>query len=292
MKKILFTGISICFLGSLFAQMKEGKIVYERTSQTQMRMGGGGPGGTAPGMSEEMMNRIPRSRATTFELSFANNQTLWQQKEEQSQQNQSSGDRGGDRGGPGGGGMQMRFMSMGGGTEDVVYTNLSEGKIISKKALGVDDFLVSDSMKKLSWKLTGETQDVAGYNCRKATAQRIGTRMEMKMLNGKMESSEVADTSNFVAWFTTDIPVSTGPELQGQLPGAILELNINNGRTVYKAVSITDQIKAADIKEPKGGKKVTAAQYAKKRDQFMEETRANMQQGQGQGGNRTIIMNH
>jgi GLPGLI family protein len=285
MKKIIFTGISLCFLGSLFAQMKEGKIVYERTSQTQIRMGGGG---TPPGMSEEMMNRIPRSRITTFELSFANNQTLWQQKEEQNQQSQNFG--GGDRGGSGG--MQMRFMSMGGGTEDVVYTNLSEGKIISKKALGVDDYLVSDSVKKLSWKLTGETQEVAGYNCRKATAQRIGTRMEMKMLNGKMESSEVADTSNFVAWFTTDIPVSTGPELQGQLPGAILELNINNGRTVYKAVSVTDQIKAADIKEPKGGKKVTSAQYAKKREQFMEETRANMQQGQGQGGNRTIIMNH
>ncbi len=279
MKKIVFTGLSIFFLGSLFAQMKEGKIVYERTTQTQMRVGGNMP----PGMSEEMMNRIPRSRTSKFELQFANNQTLWQQMEEQNQ-NQNFGDRGG------GGGMQMRFM-MAGGTEDIVFTNLTEGKIVSKKALGVDDFLVSDSVVRLSWKLTGETQEVAGFNCRKATAQRFGTRREMKMIDGKMAQNEVADTSNFVAWFTTDIPVSTGPELQGQLPGAILELNINNGRTVYKAVSVTEKIKATDIKEPKGGKKLTAAQFVKKREQFFEETRNNLMQ-QGGGGNRTIIMNH
>ncbi len=290
MKKIIFTGLSLFFLGNLFAQIKEGKIVYERTVQPQMRISGNGPGGMPPGMNEEMMARFQRPRTNKFELSFANNQTLWQQVEEPNQQNQNFG--GGDRSGGGDrGGMQMRVVMAGGATEEIVYTNIREGTSISKKALGVDDFLVSDSIKKMSWKLSGETQEVSGYNCRKATAQKIGTRMEVKMVNGKMARSEVADTSIYVAWFTTDIPVSAGPDLQGQLPGAILELNINNGRTVYKAVSVSDQIKVTDVKEPKGGKKVTAAVFAKKRDQFIEETSSNMQ-GQGQGGNRTIIMNH
>ena len=285
MKKIILSGFALFILGAAFAQLKEGKIVYEKTSQTQMRMGGNAEANMPPGMTEEMMNRIPRSRTSKYELQFANNQTLWQQMEEPNQQS-NQGFGGGDRGGGGG----MRMMVMGGGTEDVVYANLGEGRTTTKKALGVDDFLVSDSIVKLSWKLSSETQDVAGYACRKATAQRIGTRMDMKMTDGKMERNEVADTSNFTAWFTTDIPVATGPELQGQLPGAILELNINNGRTVYKAVSVSNTIKATDVKEPKGGKKVTAAQYAKKRDQFMEETRNSMSP-QG-GGNRTIIMNH
>lgn len=291
MKKIIFTGLSLFFLGNLFAQIKEGKIVYERTVQSQIRVGGNSPGGMPPGMNEEMMARFQRPRTNKFELSFASNQTLWNQVEEPNQQNQNFGGGGGDRGAGERGGMMMGFMTARGGAEEIVYTNISEGTSISKKALGVDDFLVSDSIKKMSWKLIGETQEVAGYNCRKATAQKIGTRMEMKMVNGKMDRSEVADTSNYVAWFTTDIPVSAGPDLQGQLPGAILELNINNGRTVYKAISVSDQIKATDVKEPKGGKKVTAAVFAKKRAQFIEETSSNMQ-GQGQGGNRAIIMSH
>ena len=48
--------------------------------------------------------------------------------------------------------------------------------------------------------------------------------MMMTMDNGKMERKEIDDTSIIVAWFTTDIPVSAGPEVQGQLPGLILGL--------------------------------------------------------------------
>ena len=73
----------------------------------------------------------------------------------------------------------------------------------------------------------------------KPLQQRIGKRMVMTMDNGKMERKEIDDTSAIVAWFTTDIPVSAGPEVQGQLPGLILSLETNNGRTVYTALEIS-----------------------------------------------------
>ena len=81
MKKIIFTGLSLFFLSNLFAQIKEGKIVYERTVQSQMRVAANGQGGVPPGMNEEMMARFQRPRTNKFELFFANNQTLWKQVE-------------------------------------------------------------------------------------------------------------------------------------------------------------------------------------------------------------------
>jgi hypothetical protein len=63
-------------------------------------------------------------------------------------------------------------------------------------------------------------------------------------------------------------------------------LSINNGRTIYKAVEVSPKVNIASIKEPKGGKKITAEEYNKERDKLMEEMRRN-----NPGGNRTIRIN-
>jgi GLPGLI family protein len=67
MKKILFL---FCLLASFFvnAQVKEGKVVYERTMQMQRPRD----------MDEEMARMIPPSRKDNFELMFGNNQSIWQ----------------------------------------------------------------------------------------------------------------------------------------------------------------------------------------------------------------------
>src|SRR4051812_20666363 len=67
MKKILSITCA-AFSLSVKAQMKEGRIVYERT--TQMRMSGNLP--------PELASQIPKSRTDQFELLFSSNQTLWQ----------------------------------------------------------------------------------------------------------------------------------------------------------------------------------------------------------------------
>ena len=68
---------------------------------------------------------------------------------------------------------------------------------------------------------------------------------------------------------------------QGQLPGLILELDENNGRTFFKAVEVSPKVSVSKIKEPKDGKKITAAEFDKERDKVMEEMRRNMPNGNG-----------
>jgi GLPGLI family protein len=95
------------------------------------------------------------------------------------------------------------------------------------------------------------------------------------MIDGEMKRTEIPDTLNIIAWFTPAIPVPVGPEYQGQLPGAILEINVNDGRTVFKAIEISQKTDLAQIKEPKSGKKVTLAQFADEQAKMMQEMQRN-----------------
>jgi GLPGLI family protein len=258
MKKI-FALSFLVFSAIANAQIKEGRVTYERTTQNNFRIQGGDP---------EMANRIPRTRTDHFELSFAKNQSLWKMLPDANEQANSFTD--GNR-------VSFRFGMM--GADDEVYYNFETGKRLDKRELSGKNYLVDDSISKLNWKLTDETKTISGFSVRKATAQRIGTRMAMTMENGEMKRQALPDTASIVAWFTPQIPVPAGPEFQGQLPGLILELDINNGRTVYKATEISQKVATDKIKEPKGGKKVTAAEFAKEREKLMEEMRQNLPPG-------------
>ncbi len=239
------------------AQTKEGRVVYERTMQLPTRMIRN-DGGDVP--------QMPRSRTDQFELLFSGNQSLYQFLPNANEET------------PGeisGGGMVMRF----GGLNDIIYHNFEKSERIDKRNVLDRDFIVTDSIRKLNWKLTDETKTILNYTARKATAQNIRTAMRMSMENGEMKREPYQDTSNVVAWFTTDIPVPAGPDFQGQLPGLILELSINNGQQVYKALEASQKVAVSKIKPPKDGKKLTAAEFSKERDALMEEMRKNMPQG-------------
>jgi len=148
-------------------------------------------------------------------------------------------------------------------------------------------FIIDDSVHALKWKMTGETKTILNMPCMKATATNITTRTTMNIDNGKMERKEIQDTAMITAWFTSSIPVSAGPaEYQGQLPGLILEMDINNGRQSFKATSISEKADPALIKEPTGKKHYTPAEFRKERDKMMKEMQEN-----NQGGNRQIRFN-
>ena len=64
------------------------------------------------------------------------------------------------------------------------------------------------------------------------------------------------------AWFTTEIPVSTGPEKYTGLPGLILEAN--DGRTSYLCSKIIINPKEKiEIKAPNKGKVVSESEFRK-----------------------------
>ncbi len=263
MKKILVIGCLALAAGAN-AQQREGRVIYERTMQLQIRFAG----------MEGAEQLLPRTRTDKLEVLFANNQSLRRPIEDDTPDETQFGS-------PGGGGMQIRIM--GAGAEDIAYHNFNDSRVVEKREFAAKQYLVMDSVRKQNWKLTGETKSILGQNCQQAITQRISSRMMMNMDNGVMKREEVPDTMNITAWFAPAIPVPAGPDYQGQLPGLILEIDINNGRTVYKAVELSPKVEVSSIKEPKGGKKVTQEEFRVERDKAMEEMQRNG------GGNRRVI---
>lgn len=265
MKKVLIAGCAFLSISLVQAQQKQGLVLYERTSQMQIRIADM-PGG--------MENHLPNSRMDKFELTFGNNQSLWKiAEQEASSDNITSSD----------GGMQIRMVVA--GNDDVLYHNFETNKKTEKKELMDKSFIIDDSIRSLKWKMTGETKTILNIPCMKATTTRISTRTMMNMDNGKMERKEIQDTSTIVAWFTSSIPVSAGPaEFQGQLPGLILEMDIKDGTQTFKAVNISEKADLAIIKEPTGKKHYTPEEFKIEREKMMEEMNMN-----NQGGGRRII---
>lgn len=268
MKKICFVLLSIGFTMVTNAQVKEGKVIYSRIAQVQMRIATDGHGS-----NDQLAQMLPKTRTDKFELTFANNQSLWKHMDEDIQADET-----------GGNGMQIRMSVP--GQNDIVFHDFSNAKKVEQRDIFDKKYIVTDSIRKLNWKLTGETQTILGHVCQQAIAQRTGMRTQTSIDNGKIERKEVMDTTNIVAWFTTAIPVPAGPEVQGQLPGLILALDMNNGRVVYKALEIQPKADIASIKEPTKGKKVTPDEYITERTKLMSE----MQKNQG-GNTRFIIRN-
>jgi GLPGLI family protein len=264
MKKILFAVMIIVMALTTAAQQKQGKVTYTRTMQMQISIDD----------NDHMGQMLPNTRTDNFELMFGNNKSIWKHIDEEDNNDDVNGN-----------GMQIRMIAP--GQNDVVFYDFANAKKIEQREMMERKFIVTDSIQKLDWKVSGETQTILGHVCEKATTQRAGKRTQMTMDNGKMERKEIADTSTIVAWFTKDIPVPAGPEVQGQLPGLILALDINNGRGVYKAIELSDKADVAGIKEPTKGKKVTPDEYKKETAKMMDE----MQRNNQGGGNRVIRIN-
>jgi GLPGLI family protein len=237
--------------------MKEGKVLYERIIQLQFR------GNVLPDMSN-----TPKERKDKFQLSFANNQSIWEAVPDMEDHNEEREGQGGE----------LRVMRFGGGDE-LTYCDFQTGKKIKEQELSTRNYIVEDSIEKLNWKLTDETKTILGHTVQKAIAERHIIRSMMTMENGEMKRQQVPDTSFVTAWFATDIPVPAGPEFQGQLPGLILELDMNNGRITYTALELSSKVNASTIKEPKGGKRISAAEFNKEREKEFEEMRKNMPAG-------------
>ena len=268
MRKILIAGWLVLSVSLVQAQQKKGTVTYERVSQMQARFNING-----------VDQVVPQTRKDNFELTFGNNQSLWKAAEQENDDPNSNFSTFSD------GGARVHMIVA--GSNDVLYCNFETGKKTEKKEFLDKTFIIDDSVRSLKWKMTGETKTILNMPCMKATATNISTRTMMTMDDGKMERKEVQDTANIIAWFTSSIPVSAGPaEYQGQLPGLILEMDVNNGRQTYMATGFSEKADLAIIKEPTGKKHYTPDEFKKEREKMMKEMEQN-----NQGGHRVIRMN-
>ncbi len=269
MKKTLLPLIALAAMHTANAQMKEGKVVYESVQQLNFQFRGADP---------EMAKLIPKTQTKQYELLFANNQSLWQPLPDiNAEANQMNAP---------GGGPTMNFVRIG-GADAVMYHNFETGKRVSERELSAKTYIVEENIDKLNWKLTDESKVILGHKAFKATTERYSMRTMMTMENGAMSRKQVPDTSRITAWFAADIPVPAGPDFQGQLPGLILVLDVNNGRLVYTAIELSPKVNASKIKQPNRGKKISAEDFAKEQQKMMDQMQQRMQRP-GNGERVTI----
>lgn len=135
---------------------------------------------------------------------------------------------------------------------NTVYADLNTNSLIAQKEIYGDLFMVKDSTRKITWRLTGETQEIAGYTCRRA--------------NGI-----ILDSVYLVAFYTDKIWFSGGPESFTGLPGMILKLAIPHENIIWTATKVTDQAVApAAIIPPKKGTSITPKALREKLKEHMQ----------------------
>ncbi len=224
MKKIVIAlGLLMPFFSS--AQQQEGKIVFQEKVKMDFESRMDDEMMQQPGMAEMMKKLQEQASRSKKVLVFKGPETLYRNfdAEQDAEASWTSGD----------GNMEMQVMVM--RPSSTVYRNSESKKLVEKHDFMGKEFLIEENEEPLKWKITGESEVIAGYQCQKATTKR--------------------DTNDIIVWFTPQIPVSAGPQRLGGLPGMILKADIDNGRLTIEAQKAEFKEVGDDISIPTKGKR-------------------------------------
>lgn len=227
MKRLFLVVITVLLVTAIHAQATGGKIIYERKMNMHKRL---------PPENENMKNMIPEFNTIKTQLLYSGEESIYKDLPEEEDIREHAGEDG-----------NRMVFRMGGGDNET-YKNYALQKTVEQRELGPKKYIIEDSLRKLNWKLTGETMKIKNYQCSKAIAT---TRQG----------------DNVVAWYTEDIPVPAGPDQFGGLPGLILQADIGDGWIVFTAADIQPTVDKKLVKAPANGKKVTRQEFQK----MMEE---------------------
>ncbi len=241
---------------TIYGQNFQGKAVYKTHRKFDLKLSDN-KGAPNSAMQKQIQAQLKKQFQKTFILNFNKSESTYKQDEQLSSPQVNTG------------GMQIQILGSGGGT-DVLYKNTKDKRYTNKTEISGKRFLIQDELEDYGWKLSGETKTIGKYTCYKATRTREETRSSFSMTDGEKEEKKEKVTIETVAWYTTEIPVSNGPELFWGLPGLILE--VQDGKLTIACTEIVlNPEKKIEIKEPKKGKKVTQAKYEKIIDEHTKD---------------------
>lgn len=264
MKKIqLAFALLVALATTATAQMKEGKISYERKVNMHRNI-----------PDPQMKSMIPEFRTDKFELIFNESASLFR-----SVVDDEAPDPFANAGG-GGGGMRMNFRM----PTTTTYTDLAKQTQYEERAFFEKEFLIVDSLKQYKWKLSEETKTIAKQLCKKATTMVTAPQMRVRISRGGENNTDTAANApikpretELVVWYAENIPVSVGPDNYSGLPGVIMEMNLDNGATVTTAVEVSAKYPKKELIQPTKGEKVTRTQFQEQMQKLMQD----MQRGGG-----------
>ena len=129
--------------------------------------------------------------------------------------------------------------------DNVVYSDLATQQAVSQKHVFEKTFLIKDSVRQIKWKITSETREIAGFQCRRANAL-------------------IMDSIYVVAFYTDEITTEGGPESFAGLPGMILGVALPHQHITWFATKLTvEPLKPSDLKVPTKGTAETNASLKK-----------------------------
>ncbi|WP_282071489.1 GLPGLI family protein [Polaribacter atrinae] len=272
----IFTLVSIITFGQ---QDFQGKAIY--MSKTSVNLDNFARGGEqlSEARKKQLQERMKSQLEKTFILNFDKSSSLYKEDAKLEAPTTGGGGRGPRFGGFSGGGTKYK------NTKDKVALEATE--FFGKK------FLVSDNMEQLQWELGAETKQIGSYLCYKATLLKDANPLDFSNFRRPRGGEDTEDKKDEVkevkqvlvtAWYTPQIPVSSGPGEYWGLPGLILEINEGTTTILCTEIVLNPSEKEA-IEAPSKGKKITREKYSETVTKKMEELRQNFQ-NRGRGGNR------
>ncbi|MES2778159.1 MAG: GLPGLI family protein [Bacteroidota bacterium] len=280
MKTMLMVAVGSLITMAAAAQLTEGKVIYERKMNMHKSL---------PPEAEQMKAMIPEFQTSKMELAFKDQQSLYKPFKSDDD-DMPTGDGGG-----GGGGMRVMRFGGGGGANSESFKDYEKDTKTEIRELGPKKYLLDDSLKHYSWKLSPDTMTIMGHLCHKATTTIKGGVMGMAMQrfggggggnrggDSASRAPRVMPDQPAVAWYADDIPSPSGPDDFGGLPGLILYIDINEGSLVFTPLSF--ETKPGTVKAPSGAKKISREEYRA----LAEQQIGGMRRGGGGGGQQIII---
>ncbi len=286
MKKIVYASFFLFSYLVTHAQKDfQGMAVYEsKTSTSDLKSRFEGNKEIAPEMQKMIEERMKKMFEKTFFLNFDKSASIYKEEVKL------------EAPGQGQGGFRMMSSMMGGG--GTYYKNVKEKTYTVDKEFMGKAFLVKDSLAHYKWQITGETREIGGYNCFKATAVIAASKTDFRNFRPKKEAENKEDKAkeggktNFMdqielpkeititAWYAPEIPVSQGPEGYWGLPGLILEVNDGKTTILCSKIVLNPKEKAV-IKAPNNGKEISQKEYDETVIKKMEELQ---EMNNGRGG--------
>jgi GLPGLI family protein len=267
--------MALLFSAVASAQNFQGKAYY--FSKTSVDMDSWGGRKMSEGQKKQIADRMRNMFEKTYILNFDREASTYKEEEVLEAP-----------GGQGGFGKWGSSFSAG-----MQYKNIKSQQYLQDQEFFGKQFLITDSLSKLNWKLGTETKQIGQYLCMKATAVKTVDEFDWRSMRRKPKSKEVREDETkkdstatsvsedieipkqieVTAWYTPQIPVSHGPGDFWGLPGLILEVNTDKTTILCSKIIMNPQEKV-QIKAPEKGDVVSRQKYNETVKKKMEEMRS------------------
>ena len=271
--------ILLTFSTFVFSQDFQGKAYYISKTNPDLDSWGGQQMNEA--QKKQIMDRMRSMFEKTYILTFDKQASIFKEEEVLEAPGQS------------GFGMWGNSFSTG-----PQYKNVKSQQFIQDQEFFGRQFLITDSLQKLDWKLGSETKQIGQYLCMKATATKTVDEFDWRSMRRRdrrkenketktdstkttsvSDEIEVPKTVEVTAWYTPQIPVNQGPGEYWGLPGLILEVNADRTTILCNKITLNPQQKI-EIQAPEKGKVISRSDYNATVKKKMEEMRE-MYRGRG-----------